>query len=67
MWDNLIEADLLRQLFESVTPGYHMNKIHWNTVIIGGDVPEDELKPMIEKSYNLIKPKGRGTASCQKN
>ena len=53
------EADLLRQMFKAVTPGYHMNKTHWNTVIIGGDVPENELKRMIEHSYDLIKPKVR--------
>lgn len=53
------EADFLRQAFKSVIPGYHMNKNHWNTVIMGGDVPEDEIKRMIESSYNLIKPKVR--------
>jgi predicted DNA-binding protein (MmcQ/YjbR family) len=53
------EADFLRQAFTDVTPGYHMNKTHWNSVYIGGDVPEDELKRMIEKSYDLIKPKHR--------
>lgn len=51
------EADFLRQAFKDVTPGFHMNKIHWNTVYLNGDVPEDELKRMIEQSYNLIKPK----------
>jgi len=51
------EADFLRQVFEDVTPAYHMNKTHWNTVTLGGDVPEDELKRMIEQSYDLIKPK----------
>ena len=51
------EADFLRQMFADVTPGYHMNKVHWNTVTLGGDVPEDELKRMIERSYGLIKPK----------
>jgi len=53
------EADFLRQVFENVTPGWHMNKTHWNTVTLGGDVSEDELKRMIERSYNLIKPKVR--------
>jgi len=53
------EADFLRQIYDSVTPGYHMNKTHWNTVVIDGDVPEDELKQMIESSYDLIKPKAR--------
>jgi predicted DNA-binding protein (MmcQ/YjbR family) len=38
-----------------------MNKDHWNTVVIGGDVPEDELKRMIERSYDLIKPRVKNT------
>jgi len=53
------EADFLRQVFEDVTPGWHMNKTHWNTVTLGGDVPEDEIKRMIARSYDLIKPKVR--------
>lgn len=51
------KADFLRGVFESVTPGYHMNKQHWNTVYVGGDVPKDELYDMIGHSYDLIKPK----------
>jgi predicted DNA-binding protein (MmcQ/YjbR family) len=54
-----MEADLLRQIFRCVTPGYHMNKTHWNTVTVGGDVPIDELLGMIERSYDLIKTKVR--------
>ena len=53
-----LEADLLRGAFEDVLPGYHMNKTHWNTVRVGGDVPEEELQRMIGDSYDLIKPKG---------
>jgi predicted DNA-binding protein (MmcQ/YjbR family) len=53
------EADFLRQAYMDVTPGWHMNKTHWNTVTLGGDVHDDELKRMIERSYNLIKPKVR--------
>jgi predicted DNA-binding protein (MmcQ/YjbR family) len=52
-----LEADLLRQAFVSVVPGWHMNKQHWNTVILGGDVPTEELRRQIEQSYDLIKPK----------
>ena len=52
-----IKADLLRSIFKSVTPGWHMNKEHWNTVYIGGDVPEQELQDMIRHSYDLTKPK----------
>jgi predicted DNA-binding protein (MmcQ/YjbR family) len=55
------EADFLRQIYEDVTLGWHMSKTHWNTVTLGGDVPEDELKRMIESSYDLIKPKIRRT------
>jgi len=51
------EADFLRQAYTDVTPAYHMNKVHWDTVIIGGDVPEDELMLMIKHSYDSIKPK----------
>ena len=39
-----------------------MNKTHWLMVSMGGDVPEDELKRMIELSYDLIKPKQRSKA-----
>ncbi len=54
-----LEADFLRQAFADVTPGYHMNKEHWNTVYIGGDVPDKDVMRMIEKSYDLVKPKLR--------
>ena len=58
-----MEADFLRSIYRSIIPGYHMNKTHWNTVILGGgspcgsDVPKEELRRMIERSYELIKPK----------
>ncbi|WP_442604548.1 MmcQ/YjbR family DNA-binding protein [Paenibacillus sp. KN14-4R] len=47
-------ADLLRMQYASVTPGYHLNKRHWNTVKADGDVPEEELKSMIDHSYRLV-------------
>ena len=56
-----LKAEFLRQVFKSVTPGYHMNKVHWNTVYIEGDVPKDELFDMIQHSYDLTKPKVRKT------
>lgn len=52
----------LRERYESVTPGYHMNKTHWNTVIIDGKIPPKEILNMIDNSYELIKkslPKGK--------
>jgi len=54
-----LEADSLRQMFADVTPAYHMNKVHWNTVASGGDVPDRALKRMVGRSYGLIKPKVR--------
>jgi predicted DNA-binding protein (MmcQ/YjbR family) len=51
------EADFLRGIFKDVIPAYHMNKTHWNTVFIGGDVPDEKIKNMIENSYNLVKPR----------
>jgi len=48
------EAWLLRQQYAgSVLPGYHMNKKHWNTVVLDGTVPEGELLAMMEQSYQL--------------
>ena len=53
------EADFLRSVYADVTPAYHMNKAHWNTIAVSGDVPKDALKDMINASYDLIKPKVR--------
>ncbi len=52
-----LEADFLRNVYADVTPAYHMNKTHWNTVTLDGDVPEDELQRMIWQAHRLIEPK----------
>jgi len=44
----------LRDRYEQVQPGYHMNKKHWNTVVLDGVIPEREVKKMIDHSYNLV-------------
>jgi predicted DNA-binding protein (MmcQ/YjbR family) len=44
----------LRDCFEQVRPGYHMNKRHWNTVELGTGVPDMELRRMIDHSYQLV-------------
>jgi len=44
----------LREQYDAVRPGYHMNKKHWNTVVIDGSVPSALIKEMIDDSYNLI-------------
>ncbi len=47
-------GDLLRQEHSDITPGYYMNKVHWNSVSLDGTVPDDLLKRMIDESYGLI-------------
>ncbi len=44
----------LRDRYEDVQPGYHMNKKHWNTVTLGGEIPLRELHRMIDHSYELV-------------
>lgn len=48
------KAELLRDQFIEVKPGYHMNKKHWNTVLIDGSVGDKHLKAWIDDSYNLV-------------
>ena len=48
------EALMLRDMFEAIIPGYHMNKKHWNTVLLDGSVPLCELERMIDRSYGLV-------------
>ena len=47
-------AEKLREEYETVLPGYHLNKKHWNTIICTGQVSDDELKGFITLSYNLV-------------
>jgi predicted DNA-binding protein (MmcQ/YjbR family) len=44
----------LRDRYEQVTAGYHMNKRHWNTVEIESEIPAAELRKMIDHSYELV-------------
>ena len=48
------EAMVLRDIFEAVEPGYHMNKAHWNTVTLDGSIPQGEIERMIDRSYELV-------------
>jgi len=55
----------LRDRYEQVTAGYHMNKKHWNTVEIESGIPDVELRKMIDHSYELVVtslPKSKRTA-----
>ncbi|HTK99587.1 MAG TPA: MmcQ/YjbR family DNA-binding protein [Pseudomonadales bacterium] len=48
------EALFLRDTFAAVIPGYHMNKTHWNTVILDGSIPRGEIERMVDRSYGLV-------------
>ena len=44
----------LRAQFPAVVPGYHTNKRHWNTVTLDGSVPDEEVRDMVEHSYERV-------------
>ncbi len=46
--------DFWRRTYKSVIPGYHQNKEHWNTIILDGSIPEEDVKRMIAESYDLV-------------
>ena len=48
------EAQILRGMHQSIIPGYHMNKEHWNTVILDGSLPDELIYKMIDDSYDLV-------------
>lgn len=47
-------AETLREKYETVVPGYHLNKKHWNTIICTGQLPDDEIKDLARLSYRLV-------------
>lgn len=47
-------AEILRQTYPAVTPGYHLNKKHWNSIVADDSIPEPEIVEMIEHSYKLV-------------
>jgi len=47
-------AEVLRQTYAAVTPGYHMNKRLWNTIVLDGSIPDDELQEMVDHSYEQV-------------
>lgn len=49
-----LEGDFWRKQYEDIIPGYYMNKTHWNSVKANGEVPEDILKDLLEKSYRIV-------------
>lgn len=47
-------AETLREKYETVLPGYHLNKKHWNTIILTGQLPWEEVQDLIRHSYQLV-------------
>ena len=47
-------SELLRKQCPSITPGYHLNKRHWNTLLLDGSIPEREIRGLIDHSYELV-------------
>lgn len=47
-------AETLREKYETVMPGYHLNKKHWNTILLSGQVPWEEVQDLIRHSYQLV-------------
>ena len=59
--------DFWRQVYPAVIPAYHLNKTHWNSIILDGTIPEEEVKRMIGESYDLTAPVLRKPESQFKN
>lgn len=47
----------LREQYACILPGYHMNKKHWNTVIVEGTLSDRQIRALVDESYALVKPK----------
>lgn len=47
-------AEILRNAYPAVRPGYHLNKKHWNTVVLDGSIPDEELEELVDHSYDLV-------------
>jgi predicted DNA-binding protein (MmcQ/YjbR family) len=47
-------AETLREKYETVMPGYHLNKKHWNTIVLTGQLPWEEVQGLIRHSYQLV-------------
>lgn len=55
-----MEGEFLRKAYEGVIPAYHMNKTHWISVVLGSDVPDEELIRLTENSFALTAKAKRG-------
>jgi predicted DNA-binding protein (MmcQ/YjbR family) len=48
------EAEMLRDIFPAIIPGYHMNKKNWNSIILDGSIPQGEIERMMDNSFMLV-------------
>jgi predicted DNA-binding protein (MmcQ/YjbR family) len=51
------ESWALRAEFRQITPGYHLNKKHWVTIVLDGSVPDDLVEQLIRSSHDLVRPR----------
>jgi predicted DNA-binding protein (MmcQ/YjbR family) len=51
------DSEALREQYEAITPGYHMNKRHWITVLLDGSVPDDLVIEIVAESHRLVAPR----------
>jgi predicted DNA-binding protein (MmcQ/YjbR family) len=54
-------AESLRDSYDSIAPGYHLNKRHWLTITLGGDAGDQMVLDLVQDSYDLVKPRRKGT------
>ena len=54
-------SEVLRKKYETVMEGYHLNKKHWNTIVLTGQLPWEEIQGLIRHSYQLVAGTGEGT------
>lgn len=47
-------SNVLREKYETVMPGYHLNKKHWNTIVLTGQLPWEEVQALVRHSYELV-------------
>ncbi|MGZ9584848.1 MmcQ/YjbR family DNA-binding protein [Paenibacillus marinisediminis] len=49
-----LRADALREQYPEITPGYHLNKQHWNSIALDGNLTDEEIIDLIDHSYDLV-------------
>lgn len=59
--------DFWRSVYSSVIPAYHLNKEHWNSIILDGTIPDEDVQAMITESYELTRPKAKRKSSNKKD